>query len=544
MRHLRWNLQLGAAALAAASCSTADYVNEADAEVYGILEKVSLRVTGEAKAFSLDEPVGALRQQLLDIPGPLELNLQAALDVAAENSRTFRQRKEALYLTALNLTRSRFDFATQWGGGGSADTDGVGDDTADLSLSDDLSASVRSVSGLRIVGSFVNTFFRSLVGGGGFDGSSILNLTLTQPLLRGFGRNIVREPLNQAERDVVYEVRAFERFRKSLAVQITGNYFRILRLYRDLESERANYDSVKTSADRIEELFDAGRRNINDVGLAKQNLFSAENRLVVARNGLQSALDNFKLLLGLPMTAELELDTNELVQLSDLGVKPIALQEQAALDLAYARRYDYQTARDEVADAARRLLVAENALESSLDFSAAFSVPTDPNQPLDFDWSRVTWSAGFDLDLALNRLGERNAYRSALITLDVRIRARDQLEDQIRADLRASLRDIGATIESYEIQRRAVTLAERRVESQTELYNAGRAQARDVLDAQNALLDARLRLSSQLVTYLTTRLQLMLDLEALDIEPKGLRYDRSLPIPAPAPLTRGEENGS
>jgi len=56
-------------------------------------------------------------------------------------------------------------------------------------------------------------------------------------------------------------------------------------------------------------------------------------------------------------------------------------------------------------------------------------------------------------------------------------------------------------------------------------------EARDVLEAQDALLDARLLLSAALVDYAISRLDLMRDLEALAIEPKGLRYDRSLPIP-------------
>ena len=40
------------------------------------------------------------------------------------------------------------------------------------------------------------------------------------PLLAGFGERIVREPLTQAERDVVYAMRNFERFRSGFSIRI------------------------------------------------------------------------------------------------------------------------------------------------------------------------------------------------------------------------------------------------------------------------------------------------------------------------------------
>ena len=46
------------------------------------------------------------------------------------------------------------------------------------------------------------------------------------------------------------------------------------------------------------------------------------------------------------------------------------------------------------------------------------------------------------------------------------------------------------------------------------LLNAGRAQARDILEAQDALLSARLGLNGALVAYAIARLELMRDLVA------------------------------
>ncbi|MBL8730959.1 MAG: TolC family protein [Planctomycetes bacterium] len=506
----------------------------ADEEVYSILARTTEQVTGQARPFVVERPIDTLRQRLERGREQVRLDLQQALDVAAENSREFQRQKEQLYLAALNLTRNRHDFATVFGAGGSGEVAGEADQTADATLRDDLSASSRSTSGMRIVGSFVNTFLRSVVHGGSFDGSSILNLTITQPLLRGAGSRIVREPLTQSERDVVYAVRDFERFRATFAVDVVSAYYDIVQQMEDLKNVEANYASVHSSRLQTEELYAAGRRTISDLGREKQSELTASNSRVQAQNRLASALDRFKITLGLPTTAHVELDPGELDNLVLRGVTEFRLDEQEAIELALARRYDYRTNVDEVEDAGRRVVVAEDALRMSLDFTAALNVPAEAGPGLNLDWSKVNWSAGFELDLALDKLVERNAYRSALISFDSAMRARENAADGIASAIRTALRNIESAFASYTIQVEALKLAETRVESTSELYAAGRTGALDVLDAKDALLQAQLNKTSAIIDYAIARLELVRDLEGLALEAQGLRFDPSLPMPTPS----------
>lgn len=514
---------------------------EADEQTYRILDEVTEAVTGEKKHYTIGRDEETLRRRLerdhralraagLE-PDPLRLDLVEALEVAAENSRDFQRQKESLYRVALSLTRTQFDFAVQWFGGNSSAVDGVGDESADATVSSDLRASLNTTTGTRIVGSFVNTFLKDLVNGGDWDGSSILDLSITQPLLRGARRRVVREPLTQAERNVVYAVRDFERFRESLAVQIVSEYLSVLQVQENLDSVRRNLRSVRQSREQIEELYDAGRRDINDLDRARQSELTAENNLANARNRAQQALDDFKFTLGLAIDTPLELDPLVFDQVESVGILPVEVSMREAARLALLRRYDYRTVCDEVDDAARALLIAEDGLRSFLDLSGAVAVPTDDGQPLDLDYSNVSWSAGFDLELALAILPERNAYRSALIALDNAIRSREEFEDRIKQQIRNGLRDIQNQISNYEIQKRAVELAQRRVDSTTRLYEFGRAQALDVLDAQDALLQAEFGLTAAVVDYAISRLQLLLDLEAIQLDTHGLVIDLDPPLP-------------
>jgi len=529
-------------ALLAAGCSPSYYKESADEQVYAILEDTSVQVTGLRRTFGIERvvdetghPIHTLRGKILrgEIQ-EVQLGLVEALDVAAENSRDFQRQKEQLYLAALSLTRSQHDFALRWGGGGSAEVSGDKDDATNLTLRDDLSASVNTVSGTRIVASFVNNFLKNILTGGAFDASSILNLSISQPLLRGAGSRIVREGLTQSERDMVYQMRDFERARGDLAIRIVTDYYGIVQQIADLDSERRNYESVKKSRELAEALFAAGRRPLEDKDRAYQNELSAEIRLVNAENRLDTTLDRFKITLGLPIEFELSLDSTELENLRRVGAQEMEIDEARAIELALLRRFDLRNTIDNVADAARRIIVAEDALSMALDFSGVLNVPSEAGSSMNLDWSRINWAAGFDLDLALDKLAERNAYRTALINLDVAFRNRDQAVDQIVSEVRASLRDIQNLFDNYRINSIALDLARRRVDATEALFEAGRTRALEVLDAKDDLLAAELNLTDSIVSYNIARLNFLHDLEGLVLEPKGLRYDPGLPIPAGA----------
>jgi len=130
------------------------------------------------------------------------------------------------------------------------------------------------------------------------------------------------------------------------------------------------------------------------------------------------------------------------------------------------------------------------------------------------------------MDLPIDRLPERNAYRASLIALEESTRRAEQAADTIVADLRAALRNLEAARESYEIQQGAVTLAERRRESTELNLEAGRANTRDVLESQEDLVDAQNSAASDLTNYILSGISLYLDMELLRVTEAGIEVER------------------
>jgi outer membrane protein TolC len=193
--------------------------------------------------------------------------------------------------------------------------------------------------------------------------------------------------------------------------------------------------------------------------------------------------------------------------------------------VALESRFDYQTVADRVEDAERRVHVAEDALRAGLTLATGITGSSDVGQPLDFGSENLRWDARLSLDLPLERLPERNAYRTALIRLEASERQRVETEDTIKVQLRAALRSLAAARESFDIQTGAVILAERRVESAALNLEAGRASTRDLLEAQESRVQAENAATRALTDYTLARLAFFRDLGLLRVDEDGVAVE-------------------
>jgi len=125
------------------------------------------------------------------------------------------------------------------------------------------------------------------------------------------------------------------------------------------------------------------------------------------------------------------------------------------------------------------------------------------------------------LGLPLERTAERNLYRNSLIAVEQAVRAVQELEDQVKFQVRDDLRVLREARDRMRVQALSVRLAERRVDSTSRLLEVGRAEARDVLESQNDLVDAKNGLSLEVVRYRVAELSLQRDLDLLQVSETG-----------------------
>jgi hypothetical protein len=149
-------------------------------------------------------------------------------------------------------------------------------------------------------------------------------------------------------------------------------------------------------------------------------------------------------------------------------------------------------------------------------------------------------SAGLQYDPPFTRLLERNNYRSVLIDYQRDRRTLIQFEDQVNQTLRQSLRTLTQLEINLEIQRRAVTIAARRVDQTRETLSkppepavAGQASAAqfgptaalNLLTAMNDLQGSQNNFMSVWLNHYATRMVLMRELGLMEIDERGIWID-------------------
>ncbi len=510
----------------AGACSREHYKASADKEAYQIIEEKWQDDFGQMANYRIndEEPNAAAVQAL--VPPSGGISLAKAVEIATRHSREYQSQKESLYLSALNLSLTRHRYAPSWLG--TVDVSyakNAGGEDITTSGSIGPSQTFLWANGVQMTGDLALEWVRLLSGTPYTSLGSVLSSTLSVPLL-GAGAGLAAwENLTQAERNMLYRVRSFNRYRKTFVVSIISDYYRVLQQRERVIIQEDSYDRLVDSTDRVRMEVEVGQRPRNDLGEAEQRLLSAEQSLVSARQSYEQTLDSFKIRLSLPTDAEVTLDPNELSALADLGVSVPDYTAQEAIDIALNHRLDLANTRDGVDDTRRKLELAAKGLGIQLDFTATGNVPWDrANEP---GGARIGFNDGdYDLglraDLPLDRKAERNDYRQALISLQQDLRGLDEEVDRIKLDVRQAYRELVQTADSYRIQQIGLKLAESRVEFEELQLEYGRGTVRLLLESEDALVQSQNDVLGALVDHMVAKMSFFRDIGIMQVRPDGM----------------------
>ena len=545
-------------AAVAAGCGPKWQSADADREVYGIVAKKYERALDQERPFTIepDREVRALLEgapndaggiskvptdlEGAELPPPLPeqgpntvvLTAADALRLAVRASREYQSQKEDVYLAALALTFERYLFRPHPLATGTANLnndpwarDRTYDGSAEVGISQQLADGATFVGSLGLTAlKFLNKDLANTLG-------STFTWTLNQPLWRGAGRKVVQENLVQSERNGLYTVRTFARYEQTFAVSVASQYLGVLEQREIVQNEWQNYRSLIQGRERAEWLAKAERLPEFQVDQARQDELRARDQWIRARQAYENGLDAFKIVLGVPVGTAVALDPKELERLASEGLKPVEVEAPEAIATALQTRLDLANARDGVEDAGRKIVVAEDGLEGDVDLVASIGYASDPlrsPQSARLAFHKGEYSIGFDIDMPVDRLQERNALRQTEIARERAERTHGRLRDTVVLDVRQACRKLDQSRQSYEIQKRSVTLAERRVESTELLLQAGRASQRDVLEAQRALVEAQNALAGALVDHTVAGLEFQRDVGTLVVDQEGQIHGWSL----------------
>lgn len=313
----------------------------------------------------------------LDERGVLVLSLDDSVRTALLHSPTYQQNIETLYLSALDVSSERFLLDSQFFGGYSVTgtTDGpLRNQATTPSSSSTITGGLSSrgprglamrrgfSTGSDLIVGLANSLTWQVAGPNNQSSSTVLDFSLVQPLLRQAGRDVVLERLTLAERTLLANVRAMERYRRGFYMQIVtgraaeqgpqrrggvfggagldgftalgggfgrltttnqqtgfqdtgtpgaGGFLGLLQQQLQIENQEENIARLRENVLRLEDTDRELLQTIPasqdimptqrlQVAQARQALFVAQNNLITLSSQYEQQLDTFKRLLGMP----------------------------------------------------------------------------------------------------------------------------------------------------------------------------------------------------------------------------------------------------
>jgi outer membrane protein TolC len=517
---------------------------QADEKVYDIIDRNWQDSFGANANYRLNDPntTADLNNIILaTLSKTGKLSLADAIQLAIAVSPEYQLAREQLYLTGLEQTEAEHlyeltPFASL--AAGQSMTRESSTRTARMSENEIRGGQATAgISQLLATGAVLTTDLTlgsfDVVSGNYRSGpASIFQAAISQPLLRGANRVVVLETLTQAQRNTLYEIRAFNRFRKTFYVSVADDYYRILKYSRQVDNAGENLLALKTIVQKMETLAQVGMVPQFDLERARQNALKAHDDYSQIRQIYEEALDLYKNRLLIPQAMAIELDMNEWYELEKMASSEISINEQQSLEAAFSARLDLANVFDQVEDAKRHVEVAADGLGMDLTLVGVASPASHQRFTLgaeagDMQRTQERYELGLRANLPLDRVAERNNYKRSLIALMQAQRMHQLLSNQVEMEVRKAWRDMNQAKNRMAIQKQARDLAGKRLDDTLLLMQYGKANATDVLDPQRDYFVALDNYAAALSDFGIAKMRFLRDTEILWINPEG-RYEQRI----------------
>jgi outer membrane protein TolC len=347
-----------------------------------------------------------------------------------------------------------------------------------------------------------------------------LNLTLTQPLLNGFGTTVTRSQIIIAENIRQQTAVGFE-------VQVIQLLADVEQAYWELVATRKQVDVSEQSLALAEQLLEETRQRVEvgtsapiDTVQSEATVANRRQELIYARNATANAEDNLKALLGfdLPHEWQVRIDATDSYEM-----EPVLPDLQKSIDTALEKRPAIIRQELELERLGHNVAVARNRTLAQLNLVGSYgwagvsgeSTIEDPDTGEDikiregwgdaaqqvFDFEYPRWTLGLRFSTPI---GNHQAKEQLAATRFQHDRANAQLtalKQSITYDVRLAVRALYDGAAAIDAAVASEHLAVRNLEAEQTKFNNGLSTNFQVSEIQRALADAQFALIRARVNY-------------------------------------------
>lgn len=322
---------------------------------------------------------------------------------------------------------------------------------------------------------------------------SNLSLRLQQPL---FTFNTLGARLERAEINLKKSERNYTKAEHDIIYRVTSSFYRLFQSKKQVEIAREKVEQNEAAYNTAENKYKAGLIAEVEAMQLEVDLASSRNELLDKEKSYRDALNNFKLLLGLPLDEEIDLS-------GSLDYEPIVVDGDAALLYALKNRPELLNAKSDIQ--LRELDVDEVDSRGNINAMLSANYGINKNdEELDLVFRnfaedrRVTFTVSIPVwDWGQNnRMTESAEANLRQAQLDYR-----NNKEEVRNEITSLVNEIESAKARVEVLSKSVELARKSYNISVERFNAGTITAFDLQQMQIRLTDAQLNSLGALIDY-------------------------------------------
>lgn len=335
---------------------------------------------------------------------------------------------------------------------------------------------------------------------------SSLGLTLSQPLLKNFGREATELTIDVSRLGKDATLEKLQSRLMQLVAQVRTEYFKLYSLYRERDVARVSLELAQRILGDTQARVKAGVLPSMEILNAQYGVASREKGLIDAERAVSDQSDLLRQLLQLEANGTLEV-----VDLPFAGRYESVEEEELRRALANRPELKEMQRNRDISELQTRVTGNRTLPDLALTASAATAGLGDTySRDLDrlSSGKYPAWGVGLLFSYPLGNSAAENEYRKNRLKTDqLSVQIRNQ-QELIVNEVRAAIRAIEANFKLLDVAARGRAFAEERLNAFVRKAEVGLATTKDVLDVERDLATAKQEQIKAQVSYDTAITQL------------------------------------
>ena len=336
-----------------------------------------------------------------------------------------------------------------------------------------------------------------------------LYLELTQPI---FTYNRTKVELERVE--LSYETALLRYLLQNLSLErnVAQSFYAVYSMQMRLNIANEELKNNRESHEIIKNKVDGGLLALEELYQSEVNLATSRSSVYTAELNLQNAMDELKVVIGMPLTDEFELVTV-------IKADSVDVDQDMAINHALENRMELRQRAIDIENSMFNLLDAKTVNEFAGSITASFGIQAN-NEDLSqlFENPTNTPSVGLTLNIPIFDWGER---KSEIKAAEAELQSTEIDLEIEKIDIQVNVRSIVRSIKNLEnqiiIQNKTVDNAELTYDINLERYRNGDLTSLDLGIIQSQLSDRKMSLTNAIIDYklelLNLKIQTLYDFE-------------------------------